>query len=70
MSHLIAPRALAELRHGNSHVYVCLSQGWVSKGLMMVEVLELDFQGWKCGDIGKRQGEPQDKDTEVGGFEA
>lgn len=33
---------------------------------MMVEVLELDFRGWKCGDIGKRQGEPQDKDTKVG----
>lgn len=36
----------------------------------MVEVLELDFQGWKCGDIRKRQGEPQDKDTKGGGFEA
>lgn len=33
---------------------------------MMVEVLELDFQGWKCGDIGKRQGKLQDKDTKVG----
>ena len=21
---------------------------------------------WKCGDIGKRQGEPQDKDTKMG----
>lgn len=45
------------------HLSVCLSQGWIREGLMIVEVLELGFPGQEGGEVGERKRELQGKDT-------